>query len=381
MFLKYINQGNRIKIQAHYECRTMQWSPIDNKQKKDILKSYNMKQKITHMRLIRYLFTIVLALLFISCSKGCSYNESQPSHVEQTTFSNQVEDKISPDNYELSADGLTLIKWKNPNTKVLDMNRDTLLSKIRFIGDWAFWDCNGLTSINIPNSVTSIGEWAFMQCSSLTSINIPNSVTSIKHYAFSNCSSLTSIDIPNSVTSIEQGTFSDCNSLTNTYIPSSVTSIGKEAFASCSHLTDIHIPSSVTSIESQAFMQCLRLKSVNIPSSVTSIGKEVFAFCSSLTSINIPNSVRSIGRAAFYDCGSLTNVTIPISVTSIDKFAFARCINLGSVVFKGNNPPKIPSFDSYVFNETPSNLKLIIPKGAKNRYIKAGYPEDKIIEQ
>ena len=218
------------------------------------------------MRLIRYLFTTVLALLFISCSKGCSYNESQSSHVEQTTASNQMEDKISPDDYQLSADSLTLIKWKNPNTKVLDMNRDTHLSKIRFIGDWAFGDCNGLTSINIPNSVTSIGEWAFMQCSSLTSINIPNSVTSIKHYAFSNCSSLTSIDIPNSVTSIEQGTF-------------------------------------------------------------------------------------------------------------------ARCINLGSVVFKGNNPPKIPSFDSYVFNETPSNLKLIIPKGAKNRYIKAGYPEDKMIEQ
>ena len=317
-----------------------------------------MKQKITHMRLIRYLFTTVLILLFISCSKGCSYNESQSSHVEQTTSSNQVEDKISPDDYELSTDGLTLIKWKNPNTKVLDMNRDTHLSKIKFIGDWAFWDCNGLTSINIPNSVTSI-----------------------KHYAFSNCSSLTSIDIPNSVTSIEQGTFSDCNSLTNTYIPSSVTSIGKEAFASCSHLTDINIPSSVTSIESQAFMQCLRLKSINIPSSVRSIGKEVFAFCSRLTSINIPNSVRSIGRAAFYDCGSLTNVTIPSSVTSIDKFAFARCINLASVVFKGNNPPKISSFDSYVFNETPSNLKLIIPKGAKNRYIKAGYPEDKMIEQ
>ena len=143
-----------------------------------------MKQKITQMRLIRYLFTTVLALLFISCSKGCSYNESQPSHVEQTTSSNQVEDKISPDDYELSTDGLTLIKWKNPNTKVLNMNRNTHLSKVRFIGGWAFGNCNGLTSINIPNSVMSIGEWAFMQCSSLTSINIPNSVTSIKPYAF-----------------------------------------------------------------------------------------------------------------------------------------------------------------------------------------------------
>ena len=137
--------------------------------KKDTLRSYNMKQKITQMRLIRYLFTTVLTLLFISCSKGCSYNESQSSHAEQTTASNQVEDKISPDDYELSTDGLTLIKWKNPNTKVLDMNRDTHLSKIRFIGDWAFWDCNGLTSINIPNSVTSIGEWAFAYRSNLIS--------------------------------------------------------------------------------------------------------------------------------------------------------------------------------------------------------------------
>ena len=128
-----------------------------------------MKQKITHMRLMRYLFTTVLTLLFISCSKGCSYNESQSSHVEQTTASNHVEDKISPDDYELSTDGLTLIKWKNPNTKVLDMNRDTHLSKIRFIGDWAFGDCNGLTSINIPNSVTSIGEWAFAYRSNLIS--------------------------------------------------------------------------------------------------------------------------------------------------------------------------------------------------------------------
>ena len=179
-----------------------------------------MKQKITQMRLIRYLFTTVLALLFFSCSKGCSYNESQPSHVEQTTSSNQVDDKISTDDYELSTDGLTLIKWKNPNTKVLDMNRDTHLSKIRFIGNWAFWDCNNLTSINIPNYVTSIGEWAF-----------------------------------------------------------------------------------------------------------------------------------------------------------------ARCINLGSVVFKGNNPPAIADSASKVFEDTPSNLKLIVPKGAKNRYIKAGYPEDRLIEE
>ena len=190
-----------------------------------------MKQKITQMRLMRYLFTTVLALLFISCSKGCSYNESQSSHVEQTTSSNQMEDKISPDDYELSTDGLTLIKWKNPNTKVLDMNRDTHLSKIRFIGDWAFWDCNGLTSINIPNSVTSIGEWAFEECSHLTDINIPSSVTSIGSQTFMQCLRLKSINIPSSVTSIGKEVFSFCSSLTSINIPNSVTSIGRAAFA------------------------------------------------------------------------------------------------------------------------------------------------------
>ena len=86
------------------------------------------------MRLIRYLFTTVLALLFISCSKGCSYNESQSSHVEQTTSSNQVEDKISPDDYELSTDGLTLIKWKIPKKIFIYMSIEYLFIKIIFFG-------------------------------------------------------------------------------------------------------------------------------------------------------------------------------------------------------------------------------------------------------
>ena len=73
----------------------------------------------------------------------------------------------------------------------------------------AFSNC-GLTSITIPNSVTSIGDYAFRDCSGLTSISIPNSVTSIGESAFFNCSSLTSISIPNSVTSIESGAFFGC---------------------------------------------------------------------------------------------------------------------------------------------------------------------------
>ena len=98
------------------------------------------------------------------------------------------------------------------------------------IGDYAFYDCSGLTSVTIPSSVTSIGRSAFNGCSSLTLVTIPNSVTGIGDYAFQNCSSLTSVTIPNSVTSIGYAVFYQCSSLTLVTIPSSVTSIGYAAF-------------------------------------------------------------------------------------------------------------------------------------------------------
>ena len=107
------------------------------------------------------------------------------------------------------------------------------------IGESAFENCSGLTSVTIPNSVTSIGVWAFYECSGLTSITIPNSVTSIGESAFSWCSSLTSVTIPNSVTSIGRSAFYGCSGLTSVTIPNSVTSIGNRAFYGCNGLTSI----------------------------------------------------------------------------------------------------------------------------------------------
>ena len=107
------------------------------------------------------------------------------------------------------------------------------------IGDFAFRDCTGLTSITIPASVTYIGNSAFSGCTGLTSITIPDSVTYIGNSAFSYCTSLTSITIPNCVMSIRDWIFYGCSGLTSITIPDSVTSIGDYAFYICSGLTSI----------------------------------------------------------------------------------------------------------------------------------------------
>ena len=258
----------------------------------------------------------------------------------------------------------------------------TIPSSVTSIGVWAFQDCSSLTSVTIPSSVTSIERAAFRGCSSLTSVTIPSSVTSIGWDAFFGCSRLTSIHIPSSVTSIERFAFGDCSSLTSVIIPSSVTSIGVSAFNGCSNLTSVTIPSSVTSIGGAAFYGCSSLTSITIPSSITSIGGSTFEGCSSLTSITIPSSVTSIGGSTFYGCSSLTSVTIPSSVTSIGLATFKGCSRLTRVVFKGNKPPtKGDDYYYPVFGDTPSSLKLIVPKGAKEAYREAEYPEDKLVEE
>ena len=214
------------------------------------------------------------------------------------------------------------------------------------IASYAFEGCTGLTSVTIPNSVTTIGGSAFYDCTGLTSMVVESGNT--KYDSRNNCNAIietatnTLISgckntiIPGSVTTIGYGAFYGCSGLISVTIPNSVTTIGSYAFSCCSGLTSVTIPNSVTSIGQSTFSYCTGLTSVTIPNSVTAIGFDAFVGCSGLTSVTIPNSVTSIGRSTFSYCTGLTSVTIPNSVTSIGEAAFYGCTDLTSLTLTGN---------------------------------------------
>ena len=162
-----------------------------------------------------------------------------------------IRDMAGSDEYGLETDGkLSILDLSD--ARIVEggskyFRYDTYTSNDK-LGDYAFSDCRGLTSLTIPSSITSIGLGAFLYCSGLTSLTIPSSVTSIGKSAFQGCSGLTSLAIPFSITSIGESAFAWCSGLTSLTIPSSITSIGKSAFEGCSGLTSLTIPSSVTSI-------------------------------------------------------------------------------------------------------------------------------------
>ena len=198
------------------------------------------------------------------------------------------------------------------------------------IATFAFEGCHGLTSISIPNSVTSIRGNAFVFCPSLASIKV--NPGNSNYDSRNNCNAI-----------IETASNTLIAGCQNTVIPSNVTSIGDDAFSGCSGLTSITIPNSVTSIGDYGFYYCSGLTSITIPDGVTSIGEYTFSYCSGLTSVTIPNSVTSIGDYGFSGCSGLKSVTV----------IWEKPLRIGSDVFLYSNY---------------QNATLYVPKGKKASY-------------
>ena len=246
------------------------------------------------------------------------------------------------------------------------------------IGQEAFYECENLVSVTIPNSVTSIGLAAFASCSGLKSVSLSNSLKFIGKYAFSNCKSLRTITIPNSVTTIEDCAFEGCSNLTTASVPKTVKTIGIDVFNQCPKLKSTSSSSEIKTayfnrikyrIVDDSAKTCAvtpekfverngtrnlytssyqgytiipeKVKLFNNEYTVVAIDEQAFRE-SDVTQIELPNTIKTIGLGAFYNASKLSNIEIPASVTEIGPSAFEGCRYLDTVVM-GDNVTKIGS--------------------------------------
>ena len=324
----------------------------------------------------------------INCSDfnhGSSSYESSPFYNLPITTIN-IGDSVQriPANFAYNLDSLTSISIPNSVTS---------------IGDWAFGFCSSLTSIIIPNSVTSVGGAVFYGCNNLTSVILSNNITSLSTYYgnynyyygfFEGCSSLTSIDIPNSVTSIGEKAFYNCSSLISITIPNSVTFIGNKAFQGCNGLSIlnfnaincgdfttssnypfagcpfivINIGDSVERIPDYFAFDKNLLTSISVPNSVTEIGNNAFDSCSALTSVILGDGLSTLPANAFANCNDILYITLGSGFASLPANAFSHCLLLQGVTSNAVVPPLC---SSTVF-PYPNTATLTVPCGSLEAY-------------
>lgn len=284
----------------------------------------------------------------------------------------------------------------------------TLPSGLKTIGRSAFRNC-GLTSINIPVSVTSVGDFAFQNCKSMETAGIygavsksmfagctalknvvyeskaaeipqqvfqgcafenfviPEGVTAIADYAFQNCTALKSVTIPSTVTELRATQFDGCTSLSELKISGDnfkmtdgiLYSGDEKVMIMCLKKIsgEMVIPEGVTTISASLFKDCTELTSVTFPSTLTTIGDSAFSGCSKLKSVVIPDSVTTIGINAFLACTELTEVNIPEGITTLSDAMFMRCTSLTKVTL----PDTLTSIGTNAFNKCTSLTEMVVP--------------------
>ena len=225
-----------------------------------------------------------------------------------------------------------------------------------------FENCERLSDVSFPDTLTTIGGSAFAHCTGIQNIVIPDSVTTIKNRAFMECSSIRSLTIGDSVTIIDDYAFYGCSSLENVIIPDNVSNIGTSVFKNCTGLKSVKIGDGLSNIGSSTFLNCNNLQYVTIGNNVDRIGDSLFENCTSLQSIIIPDRVTFIHYDAFKDCTSLKSITIGKELTTVYDGAFKNCKNLTDVYYKGTqedwNKIKFQGWNKV--NSTGTNKYLLL---------------------
>lgn len=299
--------------------------------------------------------------------------------------------------------------------------KEIVLRDISYIGPKSFYNCSGLTSLALPESLITIESGAFMGCSSLKKMEIPNGVESIGeeclfgcinleelvvpyvgteknpqgpskntqlgtlfgtsrngcipeklskvtvtgnsdlYYAFYNCCNIKEINLSNTCF-IGERTFYGCSGLTNLNLPETLTAIGDRIFDGCSSLTSVTFPKSLNCFGDNCFQGWSGLASLTLPDSLTTIKSYAFSGCSGLTSLTLPESLTTIESFAFMDCTGLTSLTLPKSLTTIEGAAFYGCSSLTSVKL----PENLSEIGERAFYGCSSLKKLEIPSGIES---------------
>lgn len=227
------------------------------------------------------------------------------------------------------------------------------------IGIDSFQGCSSLTSIVIPDSVTSLGAGVFQQCTSLTSVTFGNRITALNQGTFLDCQSLVAVSIPSAVSHIGMDAFRNCTTLRAIVIPDSVQQLDNGIFFNCNNLASVRIPDSVTRIGNATFQACDNLVTIIIPNSVTHIGDGSFAFCRRLQNVTLSRALAHIGHASFRDCISLAAVDLPNSTLTLGMEVFSGCTQLSQV----NLSSALESIPYATFRRCSSLTAINIPDG------------------
>ena len=236
---------------------------------------------------------------------------------------------------------------------------------IEVISDEVFMNCGLIENIKLSKVLLELGESAFENCTKLKTVIIPENIYIIDTKTFYRCDSLTAVTLNNKLGFINDYAFSYNQKLADITLPKSLTSIGKSAFLDCRGLTDITLPEKTLTIGEGAFRYCYGLKNIQLPKGLKKVENQVFANCGNLTTIALPEAVATVGDQAFFQCGNIVSLTLEKGVKDIGEMAFSGC-PLVNIYCKPVTAPN--AFENSFSDNAYKKATLFLPENTDSTY-------------